>query len=97
MLDAEAIFRFVAAFAAVVGLIALLAYAAKRWRSGGWARSADGRRLEIVAATGVDAKRRAVILRADNEEHILLIGGGSDLHLGVRPARTSATEPHDAA
>ena len=78
MFDLDAALRFVAAFALVIGLIALMAYAAKRWRGftpGGGA----GRRLEVVEALGVDAKRRLVLVRADGREHLLLIGGATDV------------------
>ena len=87
MLDLDTILRFVAAFALVIGLIGLMSYAAKRWRGFGAASGRrQGRRLEIVEALGLDAKRRVVIVRADDIEHVLLVGGESDLKLDARPA-----------
>lgn len=86
MLDLETILRFVAAFALVIGLIGLLSYAAKRWRGMSALGRRQGRRLEIVEALGIDAKRRVVIVRADDVEHVLLVGGESDLKLDARPA-----------
>lgn len=94
MIDLDAILRFAAAFALVIGLIALLAFGAKRWRGFGAKSGIAGRRLEVVAAIGVDAKRRAVILRADGEEHVLLIGGAADLHLATR--KTGKADGHEA-
>ena len=97
MIDLDAAVRFVAAFAFVIGLIALLAYAAKRWRGVGAGRG--GRRLQVVEALGLDAKRRLVLVRADGREHLLLVGGESDLLLETRdaPAGAPAHEDADAA
>lgn len=79
MLDFETALRFAAAFALVIGLIALMSYGAKRWRTYAHGAGRSGRRLQIVEAIGVDAKRRVVILRADGREHLLLVGGETDL------------------
>lgn len=84
MMDLDAALRFAAAFAFVIGLIALLAYAAKRWRGVGVGR--PGRRLQVVEALGVDAKRRLVLVRADGREHLLLVGGESDLLIETKDA-----------
>ena len=86
MLDLDGLFRFAAALALVVGLIALFSFAAKRWR-GLRVGGGQGRRLEVVEAIGVDAKRRLVIVRADEREHVLLLGGETDLHLDATPRR----------
>ncbi len=84
MLDLGSALRFIAAFALVVGLIALLSYVAKRWR-GIPTKRGGGRRLQLVEAMGIDAKRRLVIVRADDKEHVLLLGGETDLLLDTLP------------
>lgn len=87
MLELDSALRFIAAFALVIGLIALMSYLAKRWRGLRAAGKRAGRRLEIVEALGVDAKRRLVIVKADGREHLLLVGGETDLHLSAGEAR----------
>ena len=82
MFDLEGLFRFAAAFALVIGMIALLAYAAKRWRGIASVSGSGVRRMQIVEAIGVDAKRRLVIVRADGADRLLLLGGATDLDLG---------------
>ena len=74
-------FRFVIALAFVLGLIGLLAWGAKR--SGFIARPsiASGReqRLAILEVSPLDAKHRLVLIRRDDAEHLVLLGGTSDL------------------
>ena len=97
MLDLEAVLRFVAAFALVVGLIALFSYAAKRWRGMAGGGAKGGRRLSISEALALDAKRRVVIVAVDGREHALLIGGETDLLIGeTTPDRTSAPERQES-
>ncbi len=67
-----------AALAAVV----LLAWAAGQWaRRRGLAAPAAGR-LSVVAACAVDARRRAVLLRCDGREALVLTGPAGDTLLG---------------
>lgn len=73
--------RFVFALAFVIGLIALLAFLAKRYGMG--YRNVQGagkhRRLSISEIMPLDAKRRLVLVKRDNTEHLLVIGGPHDL------------------
>ena len=88
MIDLDAALRFIAAFALVIGLIALMAYAAKRWRGfGNRGPGGGGRRLQVVEALGIDAKRRLVLIRADGREHLLMVGGETDLVISTEAAR----------
>lgn len=84
MIDLDTTLRFFAAFALVIGLIAILSYGAKRWRGFGAIAGRGGRRLEVIEAVGIDAKRRLVIVRADDVEHVLLVGGETDIRLETR-------------
>lgn len=73
--------RFVAALIFVLGLIALATWLAKRFGIGtrsGPMRGAP-RRLRVVEIATVDAKHRAVLLRRDDTEHLVLIGGATDI------------------
>src|ERR1700709_656839 len=74
--------KFFIAFAVVLGLIALTAWLVRRFgaaRLGG--ANARGRqpRLAVIDAASVDGRRRLVLIRRDNVEHLLMIGGPSDL------------------
>ena len=82
MIDLEGALRFIAAFALVIGLIALFSYGAKRWRGLPTSGGKGGRRLQISEALALDAKRRVVIVSIDGREQALLIGGETDLLIG---------------
>lgn len=72
--------QFVVALAFVIALIAVLAWAVKRFGLAahmGAAKSGK-RRLSIVESTALDTKRRIVLVRRDDREHLLLLGAGND-------------------
>jgi flagellar protein FliO/FliZ len=80
-------FRFILALLLVLGLIALLAYAARRF--GFAARGTGGRgarRLAVSEILAVDARRRLVLFRRDNVEHLVLLGSTQDLLIETLPA-----------
>ena len=67
--------RFVAALIAVLGLIGLFAWIARRFRLGGLAGSAVASgRLEVIETLPVDGRQRLVLIRRDDREHLLLLG-----------------------
>lgn len=61
-------------------------------------------RLAVMDATAVDSQRRLVLVRRDDIEHLLLIGGPTDvvverdirLSASRRPAQPNADSAHDA-
>ena len=65
--------RFVGALAFVLGLIALFAWAARRWRLG-TASPGTTRRLAVVESLPIDPRRKLVLVRCDRREHLLLLG-----------------------
>lgn len=74
--------RFFIAFLVVLSLIGVTAWLVRRFganRLGG--NNARGRqpRLAVIDAATVDARRRLVLIRRDNIEHLLMIGGPTDL------------------
>ena len=83
-------FRFVLALAFVLGLIGLLALVAKRYGPG-IARSTmtKGRkkRLRLVETMVLDGKRRAIIFRRDDTEHLVILGPNSEtvVETGITP------------
>src|SRR5712691_11562786 len=74
--------KFILAFVVVLALIAAATWLIRRFgatRLGG--SSARGRqpRLAVIDAASVDSRRRLVLIRRDNVEHLVLIGGPSDI------------------
>lgn len=80
-MDMASYLRFLLALVFVLGLIALLVWAVRRFGPAGIALKASGRnrRLAIVEVTPIDARRRLVLVRRDGVEHLLLLGAGNDL------------------
>ena len=77
--------RVVLALGAIVALLALLTFAAKRFGLAGRFAVGSNRRLGIVEAAAIDAKRRLVLLRRDQVEHLVLIGpdGATVVETGI--------------
>lgn len=72
--------RFLASLVLVLGLIFGVLWALRRFGVGGMvARPGGRRRLAMVEAMTVDNRRRLVLVRRDDREHLLLIGGTQDL------------------
>lgn len=67
--------RFVSALVFVIGLIGACAWAARRFGlMQDHARASQSGRLAIVESLSLDAKRKLVIIRHDNKEHVLMLG-----------------------
>ena len=74
--------RFFLAFLIVLGLIGAAAWAVRRFGSGRYGGAGQrGRqpRLAVIDHASVDARRRLILIRRDNVEHLLLIGGPTDV------------------
>jgi flagellar protein FliO/FliZ len=73
--------RFFIAFLIVLALIGLTAWLVRRFGSSRLGTTARGRqpRLAVIDAATVDGRRRLVLIRRDNIEHLLMIGGPSDV------------------
>ncbi len=90
--------RAILALILVVGLIGLVVWLVRRFNSDrlGTA-SARGRqpRLAVIDAAAVDGRRRLVLIRRDNVEHLLMIGGPTDVvvELNILRAAAPAREP----
>jgi flagellar protein FliO/FliZ len=73
--------RFFIAFLVVLALIGVTAWLVRRFsanRLGGGARGRQPR-LAVIDAASVDGRRRLVLIRRDNTEHLLMIGGPTDI------------------
>jgi flagellar protein FliO/FliZ len=73
---------FFFAFVAVLALIGVVAWLIRRFASNRLgANTQRGRmpRLAVIDAAAVDGRRRLVLVRRDNIEHLLMIGGPTDI------------------
>ncbi len=73
--------KFVFAFIFVLALIALAAIAARHFGFGlpSNPRNSAQRRLGILESLNIDGKRRMVLIRRDDTEHLLLLGATTEL------------------
>jgi flagellar protein FliO/FliZ len=83
---------FIFAFLAVLALIAVAAWLVRRFASNRLGTNTNrGRmpRLAVIDAAAVDGRRRLVLVRRDNIEHLLMIGGPSDIVVEANIVRAS--------
>lgn len=67
--------RFLVALVAVLGMIGLFAWVARRFRLGGLAGLAvSSGRLQVIETLPIDGRQRLVLIRRDDREHLLLLG-----------------------
>jgi len=104
---------FFFAFVAVLALIGVAAWLVRRFASNRLGTNTQrGRmpRLAVIDAAAVDGRRRLVLVRRDNIEHLLMIGGPSDIVVEANivratqqreplplPSRQTVAEPPPAA
>jgi flagellar biogenesis protein FliO len=88
---------FVIAFVVVLALIGIVAWLVRRF---GAARLAAGRgrqpRLAVIDAASIDGRRKLIIIRRDNVEHLLMIGGPTDVVVETNIVRAGAASQREA-
>ena len=79
-MELSAYFRFVAALLFVLGIIGVFALLARRFVPGARNINRRGvkRRLSVVEVVPVDTKRRLVLLKRDDTEHLVMLGPNGD-------------------
>ena len=85
--------RFFLAFLIVLGLIGVTAWAVRRFgvgRLGGAAMRGRQPRLAVIDYASVDARRRLILVRRDNVEHLVMIGGPTDVVVESSIVRAAA-------
>ncbi len=90
---------YVIAFLVVAALIGVTAWLVRRFgadRRGGSARERQPRRLAVIDACRVDKSRSMVLIRRDNVEHLLMIGGPTDMVIEPNIARVIAERARPA-
>ena len=73
--------KFVFALLFVIGLIGAIALLAKKIGMGnrGPMHYSRKKRLSIVETMQLDSKRRVILIRRENKDHLILLGGMTDL------------------
>jgi flagellar protein FliO/FliZ len=89
--------RFVVALVAILALLAVFAWLVRRYGVGGRPAAGAKRRLAIVEVAPIDGKRRLVLLRRDDTEHLVLLGPENALLVESGIAVPSRSEPSFAA
>lgn len=90
------LWKFFFAFLFVLILIGAAAWLVRRFGSANVGASTNrGRmpRLAVIDAAAVDSRRRLVLVRRDNVEHLLMIGGPSDIVVEPNIQRGPAAAP----
>ncbi len=85
--------RFFIAFLVVLALIGLTAWVVRRFGANRLGNAgARGRqpRLAVIDAASVDGRRRLVLIRRDNVEHLVMIGGPTDVVIEPNIVRAAA-------
>ena len=97
--EGSLIVRFVVAFVIVLALIGATFWIIRRFggtRVGAAAQRGRQPRLAVIDAAPVDGRRRLVLVRRDNVEHLLMIGGPSDIVVEQNIVRAvPVTPPRD--
>src|SRR6187399_1968058 len=91
--------RFFIAFLVVLALIGLTAWLVRRFGANRLGSSTRGRqpRLAVIDAANVDGRRRLVLIRRDNVEHLMMIGGPNDVVVEPNIVRAAARDARDTA
>lgn len=85
--------QFFLAFVIVLGLIGATAWAVRRFGAGsigGGGMRGRQPRLAVVDYASVDGRRRLLLVRRDNVEHLLMIGGPTDVVVESNIVRAAA-------
>ncbi len=87
-MDLDQYIRFVLALVFVIALIVAVAWLMRRIGLGGVATGAvRHRRLSVVEVMALDAKRRLILIRKDDREHLILLSNSGDQVVESTPAQ----------
>src|SRR5262244_1679388 len=85
--------KLVVGLIVVIGLLAAFFWGLRRFggeRLGSSAARGRQPRLAVIDAATVDGRRRLVLIRRDNIEHLLIIGGPTDVVIEQNIVRAAA-------
>ncbi len=101
-MDFDTYLRFALALVLVLGLIGLAAWLARRFGMAGRVRvsgAKPGKRLAIAEVLSLDNKRRMVLVRRDEAEHLIILGPSSEtvVERGIGTSHRGFRDALDAA
>lgn len=87
-MDLVNLLQYAAALAFVLALIFALSWAVRRYGLEGRMGVRAGRRLSVVETLVIDNRRRLLLVRCDEHEHLILLGQNHDLLIerGLQPS-----------
>ncbi len=102
MTDLSDLLVYFGAFLFVIALIGIGGYVLKGILSGGSSQGGGllrgrERRLGVVEAAAVDGRRKLILLRRDNIEHLIMTGGPVDMLIESGIDRSDGDEPESDA
>lgn len=83
--------RFVSALLFVMALMAGLAYVLRKFNDRQGLSETKKKRLKIVEIQAIDARRKLVLFRRDNVEHLVILGVNSEtlIESGIESAQNN--------
>ncbi|MBM3536166.1 MAG: hypothetical protein FJX60_24430 [Alphaproteobacteria bacterium] len=91
-MDFATYLKFTLSLGLVLALFGAILWAAKRYLPGMRIGNRTGRRLQLVEVLMLDTRRRVVLVRRDDVEHLVLLGATSEtvIERGIAPPSTFA-------
>lgn len=86
--------RLIVATTTVFGLMGLLAWGLRYVKDRGWnyKGKSQQKRLKLLENLQLDARRRLVIFKCDDKEHLVLLGSNSDVVITTNLSPPPATD-----
>jgi flagellar protein FliO/FliZ len=82
--------KFIIVFLVILGILVPLLLLWRRFSGPFGSSGQRGRRLAVIDTAAVDARRRLILIKRDNVEHLLMIGGPTDIVVEPNIVRTPA-------
>ena len=98
IIDLSQLIKFAAALCFVLALMGGLAVILKKFGNNHPLVSPQKRRLKILEVMTLDARRKAVLLRRDEKEHLVILGANSEtvIETGIEsPQDSDHAEKHN--
>ncbi|URD61913.1 flagellar biosynthetic protein FliO [Sphingomonas sp. KRR8] len=94
-MEASALLRMIASLGLVLGMMAAILWAVRRFDIRLPGRSCSAARLQVMERLSLDPKNMVVILRRDHVEHLLILGpaGAMTIEGTIKPSKCSANRP----
>lgn len=88
-MEEHALLRTLLALAFVLGLVGVLAWALRRWGASQFAaKLQEGRRLKLLEQLYLDPKRKLVLVKCDEREHLILLSEQQVMEIGSQGRQT---------